>query len=83
MRLSATTRHRLHETIHYSTGIFVLFNQCYWLLQLEVEEGEDVGEREGAVAQRILNRQAAADTPIDLLDPCTHRQWDGHRADRR
>jgi TPR repeat protein len=72
----ATTRHRLHETIHYSTGIFVLFNQCYWLLQLQVEEGDDVGEREGAVAQRILNRNAAADTPIDLFDPYD-RQWDG------
>ena len=53
-----------------------MFNQCYWLLQLEVEEGDDVGEREGAVAQRILNRNAAADTPIDLFDPYD-RQWDG------
>ena len=28
------------------------------------------------MAQRILNRQAAADTPIDLFDPYD-RQWDG------
>jgi len=72
----ATTRHRLQGTIHYSTGIFVLFNDCYWLLQLEVEEREDVGEREGAVAQRILDRNAAANTPIDFFDPYD-RQWDG------
>ena len=51
-------------------------NQCYWLLQLEVEEGDDVGEPEGAVAQRILNRTASADSPIDIFDPYD-RQWDG------
>ena len=72
----ATTRHRLHGTMHYSTGIFVLFDDCYWLLQLEIEEREDVDEREGAVAQRILKGNAAANAAIDIFDPYD-RQWDG------
>jgi hypothetical protein len=72
----AMTRHRLHGAVHYSTGIFLLFGDCFWLLQLDVEERAGVGAREGAVAHRILGRNAAAATPLDLFDPYD-RQWDG------
>ena len=36
----------------------------------------DVGQREGAVAQRILKGNAAANAAIDIFDPYD-RQWDG------
>jgi TPR repeat protein len=74
--VEAMTRHRLHGVIHYSTGIFILFSECFWLLQLEVDELEAVGEREGAVAHRILDRHVTAGSPIDDFDPYD-RQWDG------
>jgi Flp pilus assembly protein TadD len=74
--VEAVTRHRLHGVIHYSTGIFILFSECFWLLQLEVDELESVGEREGAVAHRILDRQVVAGSPLDTFDPY-ERQWDG------
>jgi hypothetical protein len=35
-----------------------------------------VGQREGAVAQRILKGNAAANAAIDIFDPYD-RQWDG------
>jgi Flp pilus assembly protein TadD len=72
----AMTRHRMHGVIHYSAGLFILFRDCFWLLQLEVVEQDAVGEREGAVAHRILERHEAAESPIDAFDPYD-RQWDG------
>jgi Flp pilus assembly protein TadD len=74
--VQAMTRHRLHGVIHYSTGIFILFSECFWLLQLEVDELEAVGEREGAVAHRILDRHLGGASPIGTFDPYD-RQWDG------
>jgi Flp pilus assembly protein TadD len=72
----AVTRHRLQGSVHYTTGLFVLFSTCFWLLKLSVEEHENVGEREGAVARRILERSAGAEIPGDDFDPYD-RQWDG------
>jgi hypothetical protein len=72
----ATYRHRSHGGVHYSAGLFVLFDECFWMFQLEVEEGEDVGGREGAVARRILDRNMEADLPLDSFDPYD-RIWDG------
>jgi Flp pilus assembly protein TadD len=72
----AVTRHRWHGSVHYSTGLFVLFGTCFWLLKLSVEESEMVGEREGAVARQILERSLGADFPLDDFDPYD-RQWDG------
>jgi TPR repeat protein len=72
----AMTRHRMRGVIHYSAGLFILFRQCFWLLQLQVEEHEALGEREGAVAHRILDRNVTAASPIEDFNPYD-RQWDG------
>jgi TPR repeat protein len=72
----AVSRHRLHGTVRYSAGLFVLFGSCFWLLKLSIEEHEIVGEREGAVARQFLERSLASEFPLGEFDPYD-RRWDG------
>ncbi len=74
--VQAMYRHRMRGGVHYSAGIFVLFAACFWLLRLEVEEGQVVGEREGAVARRALDADAPGDSLLTGFDPYD-RRWDG------
>jgi len=74
--VAAATRHRRSGDVRYAAGLFILFRECFWVIQLEVVESGDVGEREGAVAHHILERSASADAPIAAFDPYD-RQWDG------
>jgi hypothetical protein len=70
-----TTRQRVHDKVLYSTGIFILFKQCFWVLRIDVYEEGPSGEREGAVAHHILDGSTAQSptAPFDPYDP----QWDG------
>ncbi len=71
-----TTRHRTHDKVHYASGVVVLFAECFWTLGLEMTEDEPVGEREGAVARRILEGGAVAEVLAGEFDPYD-RRWDG------
>ena len=68
-------RHRIHDHVHYSTGIMILFADRIWALGLEVEEDQIVGEREGAVARHLLegNVEEALGEEFNPYD----RRWDG------
>jgi TPR repeat protein len=70
-----TIRQRVHDKVLYSAGIFILFKQCFWILRIDVYEEGSLGEREGAVAHRILDGWTAQSptAPFDPYDP----QWDG------
>lgn len=72
----ATQRSRRNGEVHYGLMVFILFAECFWTVTLEVEEGDDVGEREGAVAACILNGSTALNSPFDTFDPYD-RKWDG------
>ena len=70
-------RHRSHGHVHYSAAITVLFAECFWNFALEIDEDEVlVGAREGAVAQRIMERTTTLESSTDEFDPYD-RQWDG------
>ncbi|MGO9341599.1 MAG: hypothetical protein ACLP6E_03630 [Acidimicrobiales bacterium] len=71
-------RYRIHDRVHYSTKILILFAECFWILGLEQEEDDVIGEREGAVARHILeeNAQEALSKEFDPYE----RRWDGFLA---
>jgi len=46
------------------------------MLQLEIEEDADLGEREGAVARRILDENLGEEFPTIDFNPY-ERRWDG------
>jgi len=72
-----TTRHRSSGDVHYSWSMTLLFAECYWILQLEVEDRELVGAREGAVARAVLESTAtSSQLPMEEFDPY-ERRWDG------
>jgi len=71
-----TTRHRSSGDVHYSWSMTLLFAECYWILQLEVEDHELVGAREGAVARAVLESIATSQLPMEEFDPY-ERRWDG------
>ncbi len=68
-------RHRSHGSVHYSAGFLILFAECFWGLMLELEENDDVGIREGAVARAHLELppEEVVETTFDPYD----RKWDG------
>ncbi len=68
-------RYRIHDRVNYSAKILILFAECFWVLGLEQEEGEVIGEREGAVARHILQENAGAALSMEF-DPY-ERRWDG------
>ena len=68
-------RNRIHNRVHYSTTVLILFANCFWVLGLELEEDEIVGEREGAVARHILEENAE-EALLEEFDPYD-RRWDG------
>jgi hypothetical protein len=72
----AMIRHRIHDVVHYATSITVLFDRCFWVIQLELEEDELVGEREGAVVRHLLDQRSTLDDSDRNLDPYD-RRWDG------
>jgi len=74
--IAVTTRHRTHDKVHYASGVVVLFAECFWTLGLEMTEDEPVGEREGAVARRVLDRDPTVEVPTGEFDPYD-RRWDG------
>jgi hypothetical protein len=51
------SRQRNHDIVHFASSCFLLFKDCFWLIQVETRDNEAVGEREGAVARRILEKQ--------------------------
>ena len=54
----------------------ILFAECYLILQIELDEGDTVGAREGAVIQIALEESDAAEIPAIEIDPYD-RSWDG------
>lgn len=70
------TRHRIHGHVHYSSVLFLLFAECFWVLALELEERESVGAREGAVARTFLEQTSSSELPQEEFDPYD-RNWDG------
>jgi TPR repeat protein len=71
--LQMVTRHRNHGEVHYAAGISVMFAECFWALSIELSEGSEVGAREGAVAQRVLDEGS---TDLPEFDPYDAK-WDG------
>ncbi len=69
-----TSRHRAHGEVHYAMTTMVMFAECFWVLGIELNEGEVVGEREGAVARKVLEEGPA--TTLLEFDPYD-RKWDG------
>ena len=67
-------RIRYEESVHYVAGIIVLFDRCFWSLQIESEEQRLVGNREGAVARRLMD-ESPSGIPSNF-DPYA-REWDG------
>ncbi len=74
--VATTVRYRNYGKVRYGTTIFLLFDECFWILQLELEEGQDLGEREGAVARQVLEENVSAEFPIVDFNPY-ERCWDG------
>jgi TPR repeat protein len=74
--VATTVRHRNRGKVRYGSAIFLLFDECFWIVQLELEEGPDLGEREGAVARRVLEENVSAEFPIVDFNPY-ERRWDG------
>ncbi|MGP0030393.1 MAG: tetratricopeptide repeat protein [Acidimicrobiales bacterium] len=72
----ASYRHRMRGGVYFSTGIFILFGDCFWLVRLELGEGPAVGARAGAVARRVLGDHGSASSRIERFDPY-ERRWDG------
>jgi hypothetical protein len=72
--VAMTVRRRIHGKVHYGSTIFLLFDECSWMLQLEIEEDANLGEREGAVARHILDGNLSV--PIVDFNPY-ERRWDG------
>ena len=70
-----TSRHRAHDDVHYSAAIMVMFAECFWTFTVELQEGADVGEREGAVARIALDTAVDGDV-FPEFDPY-ERKWDG------
>jgi hypothetical protein len=70
------TRHRAQGHVHYAGGIMVLFAGCFWMLGIELVEGEFVGEREGAVASALLAESPTGSGQLPAFDPY-ERRWDG------
>ena len=71
-----TTRHRANGDVHYSCSMMLLFAECYWILQLEVEEHGLVGAREGAVARAVREASTTSQPSMTEFDPY-ERRWDG------
>jgi hypothetical protein len=69
-------RQRRGERVHYTFGLMILFAECFWYLGLDLEEAENVGEREGAVARTVLERNELGEAEAVLFDPYD-RRWDG------
>ena len=63
--------------VHFATNLMVLFAECFWVLGLDIEEGEDdLGEREAAVARTVLDAMTSTEPPVGDFDPYD-RRWDG------
>jgi hypothetical protein len=70
------TRHRASDTVGYTAMIFILFDVCFWLLAIEMDERDYVGKREGAVARIVLDSIEPDDVSGATFDPYD-RTWDG------
>ena len=76
----AMSRHRMHDTGFFATSITVLFNRRFWVIQLELEEHELVGEHEGAVVRHLLDEPPKfedADREFDPYGPSLGRSHSG------
>jgi hypothetical protein len=74
--VSSISRHRMKGHVHFLSSTLALFKSCFYLIGIEVEEGEEVGEREGAVAQLALTTSNGGELDEVSFDPYD-RRWDG------
>lgn len=69
-------RDRARGSVLYVARLMLLFAECWWLLQLELHEDEDVGVREAAVITRVLDDALPRDLLNVTFDPYDAK-WDG------
>jgi hypothetical protein len=74
--IGVLTRHRSEEEIHFAFATFVIFQDRFWMLGIELVDEALAGKREGEVARLLLDQIEPVEVSEQKFDPY-ERKWDG------